>query len=104
MKYLPDTFGKVLYKHTFSSDNNESDQFKLLDLTKKTRRSSELLHINNINVLKPLHSKPLPLSKEKLKDLQSLLPYINEASRPFYNNLIQSVGHNSRSCSEEDTE
>lgn len=25
MKYLPDTFSKVLYKHTFSSDNNESD-------------------------------------------------------------------------------
>lgn len=104
MKYVPNNFGKVLYKYTFSSDNNETDQFKLLDLTKKTRRSSELLNNTTNNILQPLHSKPLPLSNEKLKDLQSLLPYINEASRPFYNNLIQNVGHNSRSSYEEDTE
>lgn len=101
MKYVPENFGKVQYKHTFSSDNNEIDQFKLLDLTKKTRRSTELL---NNNILQPLSSKPLPLSNEKLKDLQSLLPYINEASRPFYNNSIQNIGHNFSSSSEGDTE
>jgi len=76
MKYTADNVGKVLYKHSFS--NNEEESFKVLDLTKKTRRSSELID------LQPLHSKLLPLSKEKLNELSSLLPYINETSRQIF--------------------
>lgn len=66
MKYTSDNVAKVLYKHSFS--NNEQKCFKM-DLNKKIRRSCELIS------LKPLHSKPLPLNEEKLKDLNSLLPY-----------------------------
>lgn len=93
MKYTTDNFGKVFYKHSFS--NNE-ESFKILDLSKKTRLSGEL------SGLKPLHSKPLPMSKEKLKDLKSLLPYINESSRPFYNALMQNVKPTSGNNDEED--
>ncbi|KAF0710896.1 general transcription factor II-I repeat domain-containing protein 2-like [Aphis craccivora] len=66
------------------------------DLTKKTRRSCELgeLHV--------LHTNLLPLEAKKLKDLQSLLPFISESSRPFYYSLI----NNSTTCrsSEEESD
>lgn len=93
MKYTSDNVGQVLYKHSFS--NNEQECFKILDLNKKTRGSCELIG------LKPLHSKPLPLSKEKLKDLNLLLFYINETSWPFYNALMQNVQPTSGKNNEE---
>lgn len=65
-------------------------------MSKKTRKSCELIDP------KPLQSKPLHLSKEELKDLNSLLPYINETSRLFYNLLMQHVKPTLENNDEED--
>lgn len=94
MKYMTNNFGNILYKHSFSCDENYT--FKILDLTKKTRRSCEL------GELHALHTNLLPLEAKKLKDLQSLLPFISESSRPFYYSLI----NNSTTCrsSEEESD
>jgi len=63
-----------------------------LDLTKKTRRSSELIG------LQPLHSKPLILSKDKLNDLGSLLPSNKIIYHFFYNAIMFNVDSLSFFC------
>ncbi|KAF0753136.1 general transcription factor II-I repeat domain-containing protein 2-like [Aphis craccivora] len=55
------SFYSVMFHHTFMIPGHTH--------LEAVRRSCELIS------LKPLHSKPLPLSEEKLKDLNSLLPY-----------------------------
>lgn len=75
MKYMTNNFGNILYKHSFSCELGE---------------------------LHALHTNLLPLEAKKLKDLQSLLPFISESSRPFYYSLI----NNSTTCrsSEEESD
>lgn len=73
--------GKVFYKHSF----NEDEEFKVLDLNYK-RVSCK--NINNCITLKLLYLGHLLLSAEKVADLRVLLPYINETSRHFYENII----------------
>lgn len=93
MMYTPNNIGIIFYKQSFSSDSNSIDQqFLQLDLTKKTRGSNR-----NISIIKlqPINTKLLPISKEKLKDLESLLPYIKENSRLFYMTMIQNLSSTS---------
>jgi hypothetical protein len=47
-----------------------------------------------------LHTNLLPIEAKKLKDLQSLLPFISESSRPFYYKLVNNSA-TSRSSEEE---
>jgi hypothetical protein len=49
MKYMTNHFGIVLYNHSFSCDENHT--FKILDLTKKTRRSFELGELHTLQCL-----------------------------------------------------
>lgn len=82
MQCRPENSASILYKESFSPEEN----FKLLDLS---RRNS--VRYSRLKDLQPQNNEPLPLSKEKLNDLKSLLPYISKYSRPFYERFLENL-------------
>lgn len=82
MQYKTDSPGVVSYKYSF-----DEDEFLELSLDRKSLRKSTETNF----VLKPIATTPLPLPTEKLKDLQSLLPFIHPNSRLYYNSFIANL-------------
>lgn len=77
-RYTKEEQGIVRYKNTLS----EEDPFFTLDLREKTDANlDDYLFQSNHNTL--------PITKEKKKDLVSLLPLLREEVRPFYEKLPQ---------------
>ncbi|KAJ8889675.1 hypothetical protein PR048_009176 [Dryococelus australis] len=77
LQYRHDSPGNAFYKVSFSLQA----EFKTLNLTRRGR------HPVNHDV-QPIHMTSTCLSAEKVKDLQSLMPFIHSQSRPFYQNML----------------
>lgn len=76
--------GQIMFKNSLV----EEDPFEVLDISRKksVRRPSQLG-----NLLSPISTSPLKLSKEKLQDLKSLLPYISTQSKMYYQTFIDNL-------------
>lgn len=81
-EYSQDNPSQILYKTSLK----ESEEFKVLDISrKKSLRNSQTFDIG------PCNTSPIVLSKEKVDDLKSLLPYISSSSKLYYNAFINSL-------------
>lgn len=76
MRYEKSKPGILQYKLSLQPD----EDFKELDITQRRRK------ITNFE-FKKCYSAPLPISSNKKRDLQSVLPFINAEFHNFYNNL-----------------
>jgi len=92
MQYKTNSLGIVSYKYSF-----DEDEFLELNLSKKSLRKSTETDF----VLKPITTVPLPLPAEKIKDLQSLLPYIHSNSRQYYDSFLANLVDGNAEDSEE---
>lgn len=97
-----DSHGKLLYKTTLQ----DNVPFKVLDISRKKgkRHGSK-----NQASLQPISNQPLPLSKEKLNDLKSLMPFISNSGRMYYATFVNSLactsdGDDDTDCEFEDEE
>jgi len=76
VRYCSSMIGKMLYKIGLSED----EPFKTLHLRRRGSRNLEFM-------LEQAYDEPLPISKEKKKDLIDLLPLIPDIYHEFYKNL-----------------
>lgn len=76
VRYCSSIIGKMLYKTSLSVD----EPFKTLNLRRRGTRNVEFK-------LEQAYDEPLPISKEKKKDLIDLLPLIPDIYHDFYKNL-----------------
>lgn len=90
IKYLYDDANpaQILFKTSLV----EEEPFKILDTShkKSVRRQG-----NQNSLLSPISNHPLKLSKEKLQDLKSLLPYISTHSKMYYQTFIENLDYSS---------
>lgn len=72
----------------FKNSLVNEEPFKILDISRK--KSKRRLGRPE-NVLLPISNSPLKLSKEKLTDPKSLLPYIRTHSQMYYHTIIDNL-------------
>jgi len=79
--------GIMFYKYSFGQE-------EFLELHLERKNTQNLVETNI--VLEPISTTPLPT--EKIKDLNSLMPYIHPNSRQYYesftNNLVEGLVNN----------
>lgn len=76
MRYEKSKPGILQYKLSLQPD----EDFKELDITQRRRKITKF-------EFNKCYSAPLPISSNKKRDLQSVLPFINAEFHNFYNNL-----------------
>lgn len=77
--YSPNSLGEIHYRNSFQED------FKTINLLrKKTRRSA-------VTKLTPISNIPLGIPANKLQHLRDLMPYVDEASRPYYMQFLNTI-------------
>ncbi|KAG5864776.1 hypothetical protein JTB14_016704 [Gonioctena quinquepunctata] len=81
IQYRHDKPGTMFYKLSFDGDQ----EFSSLDLSRKKTRN-----LQN-SQLTPLSKKLLGIPENKLKHLQELQPYIDENSRVYYSQFINTL-------------
>ncbi|KAG5880548.1 hypothetical protein JTB14_021220 [Gonioctena quinquepunctata] len=81
IQYRHDKPGTMFYKFSFDGDQ----EFSSLDLSRKKTRN-----LQN-SQLTPLSKKLLGIPENKLKHLQELQPYIDENSRVYYSQFINTL-------------
>uniref|UniRef100_A0A2S2NSJ8 Uncharacterized protein n=1 Tax=Schizaphis graminum TaxID=13262 RepID=A0A2S2NSJ8_SCHGA len=76
VRYCASMISKMFYKTNLSED----EPFKTLNLIRRGTRNLEF-------ALEQAYNEPLPISKEKKKDLIDLLPLIPDIYHDFYKNI-----------------
>ncbi|KAJ8957754.1 hypothetical protein NQ314_006511 [Rhamnusium bicolor] len=76
---------KSSWKSFFYKERFDQEDFKVIDFNKKTRHT---VFVDNIP---PTNNEPLPVSTEKLKDLKSLMCFIDKGSRQYYAEYIKKI-------------
>lgn len=71
---------KVKYQYT------DFEEFRTVNITKKGRAHQES---NPFQLLRK-YLKPIPICDKKLKDVMSLMPYISDVSKGYFNSLSES--------------
>lgn len=79
LQYRVDSPGKFLYKFSFQ----DKQEFKEVNLNRRSKLST--FAAKNLT---PISSQIIQLPDKKVKDLKSVLEFINPISRPFYESLI----------------
>lgn len=90
-EYNEESPDQILYKTSLLTN----EAFKVLDIRRKRARRGKKSSLNNQaqdrHELQPIASKPLPISQEKLKDLKSLMPFISNNGKIYYDTFMNAL-------------
>ncbi|CAH2005462.1 unnamed protein product [Acanthoscelides obtectus] len=78
--YSCDSPGIFSYKTSYEAES----AFKAADLVRKSRHPSQ-------PPLRPIFTKLLGIPANKLQHLRDLMPYVDQSSRPYYEQFVNSL-------------